>query len=174
MKNEKKNVAVESTAQVNENVAVETTAKANVIADNAKAVIAPSIERLKVERTIYNDKKSGKTFFNYGVNGVLKGQQKKADFTGKDFGMGEVLDLVFDGTDTADLVYYEGEVEDKNGKVNKYMVYEAQTVDSDGVVWTAQIKPRFASDKSLITMLISQLEAKNAKATSLTKVVVPF
>lgn len=100
--------------------------------------------------------KEGRDYFAYCVRGTVRGRAVKADFTPKDFGGYEPLDIVFDVSPKAELFMEERESEsDKTGKITKYMAYWVQSVDEDGRIYKCNVKPQRDSDKALLGMLLN-------------------
>lgn len=108
--------------------------------------------------------KDGKEYWGYVVmgtvvrvkNGKRLEQEVTVDFVAKDQGGYEVLDLIFFGTDSAELVMHEETMtSEKTGEVSMYTVYEIQSTDDDGTVYSYKVKPSRESDKSLLNMLIN-------------------
>lgn len=103
--------------------------------------------------------KSGKEMYNYFVRGVVHGRAVKADFLAKDLGGYELLDLMFEINPKVNLIMHEESMTDEKGNVTKYMVYEAQVVDADGLVYTYKLKLAQESDKSYLNILMQQKSA---------------
>ena len=98
--------------------------------------------------------KNGKEMYGYFVRGVVHGKEVKADFLAKDMGGYELLDLMFEINPKVDLIMREETMTDDKGNVTKYMVYEAQVVDEDGVVFTYKLKLAQESDKTYLSILM--------------------
>jgi hypothetical protein len=98
-----------------------------------------------------------KEYRNYFAKISLRGRSAKVDFLPIDIGGYEVLDFVFGDSDIAELVLEGYTVKDsKTGRVTKRgYYYWALNVDSDGLVYKAQIKPKETSDKNLLDMFLS-------------------
>lgn len=103
--------------------------------------------------------KEGKQMYGYFVRGNAHGREIKADFLAKDQGGYELLDLMFSIKPTLDLVMHEESMTDDKGNVTKYMVYEAQVVDADGLVYTYKLKLARESDKSYLNILMQMAGA---------------
>ena len=90
------------------------------------------------------------------------------DFVAKDSGGYEVLDLVFFSSDVAKLIMHEEKMtNERTGKVSRYTVYEIQSTDDDGTVFSYKVKPSRESDKALLQMLINR--RKNGGGTTVAK-----
>lgn len=112
---------------------------------------------LKIEREIYVSKENVERF-SYFVKGKIRGKEIKASLIPSDIGGYDVLDIVFDDAKTADLVLVPYSVKDeKTGEVKSGVGYEAQNKDEKGNVYKCKVKPRQASDKSLLEMLLANL-----------------
>ena len=113
---------------------------------------------LKIEREVYESKKSNDERYLYFVRGTLRGREVKASIIPTDLGGYDLLDIVFIGTDTADLVLNPYEmVDEKTGKVTNGFTYEARNCDEHGETYTCKVRPRQASDKSILEMLLARL-----------------
>ena len=98
--------------------------------------------------------KNGKEMYNYFVRGVVHDREVRADFLAKDLGGYELLDLMFEINPQVSLIMHEESMTDDKGNVTKYMVYEAQVVDADGLVYTYKLKLAQESDKSYLNILM--------------------
>ena len=98
--------------------------------------------------------KNGKEMYNYFVRGVVHGREVRADFLAKDLGGYELLDLMFEINPKVNLIMHEETMTDEKGNASKYMVYEAQVVDADGLVYTYKLKLAQESDKSYLNILM--------------------
>lgn len=108
---------------------------------------------LVLERETFITKK-GKEMYNYFVRGVAHGREVKADFLAKDVGGYELLDLMFEIDPNVKLITHEESMTDDKGNVTSYMVYEAQVVDADGLVYTYKLKLAQESDKTYLNILM--------------------
>lgn len=84
----------------------------------------------------------GRLYFAYVLFGKLRGRPVKVDFSPKDKGGYQPLDLVFDVSPKAELLINEV-TQEINGTKNKRTVYTVNTVDGDGLVWKAEVKPTY-------------------------------
>lgn len=130
---------------------------------NETVVAEISANSLPVTRTTFIGK-DGKEYWGYVVKGnvirVKNGKRLEKEvtvnFVAKDQGGYEVLDLIFFGTDVAELVMHdETMTNEKTGEVSTYTVYEIQAKDDDGTVYSYKVKPSRESDKSFLNMLIN-------------------
>lgn len=99
----------------------------------------------------------GRDYFAYLVRGKVRGRDIKVDFTPKDIGGYEPLDILFDISPKAELLMEERESEsEKTNKVTKYMAYWVRVIDEDGEVWECNVKPQRDSDKTLLKYLLTE------------------
>lgn len=101
----------------------------------------------------------GRLYFAYLIHGKLRGRDVKVDFSPKDKGGYTPLDLVFDVSPKAEL-YISEVTQEMNGVKSRRTVYTVNTVDSDGILWKAEIKPARTSDRDMLAMLINLIGAK--------------
>lgn len=113
---------------------------------------------LVLERELFTAK-DGREMYGYFVRGEVYGKERKADFTAKDQGGYEVLDVMFTVKPTVDLVVWEEVMKDDRGNETPYMVYEARMIDEDGVVFAYRLKLARESDKTFLNVFI-QKQAK--------------
>lgn len=114
--------------------------------------------KLFITREPFTSSKNGETYFAYLLRGKARGKDVKVDFSPKDIGGYEPLDIVFDGTDTAELIISEEKMTDDNGNKVSYTTYTVRNIDEDGNVWQCPVKPTRGSDKSLLYMLLLTLK----------------
>ncbi len=107
--------------------------------------------------------KDGRELYNYILKGKFKGRDVKVDFIAHDQGGYEVLDMVFELNNTAELVIKEDTMVDANGEVKPFTVYHAQNKDEDGIILDCRVKPARDSDKSILKYLLQKANA-SAKA----------
>ena len=110
-------------------------------------------QALVLERETFVTKK-GKEMYGYFVRGVVHGREVRAGFLAKDLGGYELLDLMFEINPKVALIMHEESMTDDKGNVTMYMVYEAQVVDADGLVYTYKLKLAQESDKSYLNILM--------------------
>ena len=101
----------------------------------------------------------GRLYYAYFINGKLRGRAVKVDFSPKDKGGYTPLDLIFDVSPKAELFITEV-TQEINGKKQKRTVYTVNTVDENGVIWKAEVKPTRTSDRDTLAMLITLIGAK--------------
>ena len=89
---------------------------------------------------------------------VLRGRAVEVDFSPKDKGGYQPLDLVFDVSPKAEL-FITKVVQEMNGVKQRRTVYTVNTVDEDGIVWKAEVKPSRTSDRDMLAMLINLIGA---------------
>lgn len=107
----------------------------------------------------------GRLYFAYVIKGMLRGRPVKVDFSPKDKGGYQPLDLVFDVSPKAELCISEV-TQEINGVKSRRTVYTVNTVDNDGIVWKCEVKPTRTSDRDMLTMLINLIGAKVHSETS--------
>lgn len=109
--------------------------------------------KIFVERETYE--KDGKTFFSYGVRGMIRGIEVKAKVVPPDVGGYRVLEVVYGDKMEAELVTTPFEIrDDKTKRVVRGNTYSVRTVDENGEVFECAIKPAQKSDKALLDMLL--------------------
>ena len=114
-------------------------------------------KNLLIEREIYVDKENQERY-SYFIRGKLRGKDVKASIVPSDIGGYDVLDIVFGEEKTASLILVPySMVDEKTGKEVSGNGYEAMNVDENGVIYKCKVKPRQASDKSLVEMLLARL-----------------
>lgn len=132
---------------------------------NVTAVAAETLNgNLVVVREPIKDKngkqmktQDGRDYFAYLVRGKVRGRDVKIDFSPKDVGGYEPLDILFDISPKAELLMEERESEsDKSNRVTKYMAYWLRVIDEDGAVWECGVKPQRDSDKTLLGYLLNE------------------
>ncbi len=101
----------------------------------------------------------GRLYFAYLLHGKLRNRPVKVDFSPKDKGGYELLDLVFDVSPKAEL-YITEVIQEINGTKSKRTVYTVNTVDENGQIWKAEIKPTRTSDRDMLAMLITLIGAQ--------------
>ena len=112
---------------------------------------------LKIERETF-ESKTNEVRYSYYVKGTIRGKNVKASLIPSDIGGYEVLDIVFGDSRTADLILVPYSMTDeKTGKEISGNGYVAQNVDENGEIYKCKVKPRQASDKSLLEMLLARL-----------------
>ncbi len=144
-KNEKK-VTEQNTA----NFVAETTADGNFIITR-EPIKGANGKQLKTQ--------DGRLYFAYLLRGKLRNRSVKVDFSPKDKGGYELLDLVFEVSPKAELFITEV-VEERNGVKQKRTVYTVNTVDENGQIWKSEVKPTRASDRDMLAMLITLIGAQ--------------
>ena len=101
----------------------------------------------------------GRLYYAYLLHGTLRNRPVKVDFSPKDKGGYELLDLVFDVSPNAELFITEV-TQEINGTKSKRTVYTVNTVDGNGLVWKAEVKPTRTSDRDMLAMLINLIGAQ--------------
>lgn len=101
----------------------------------------------------------GRLYYAYLLRGKLRGRDVKVDFSPKDKGGYELLDLVFDVSPKAELNITEV-VQEMNGVKSRRTIYTVNTVDEDGQIWKSEIKPSRTSDRDTLAMLITLIGAQ--------------
>lgn len=95
----------------------------------------------------------GNEYNSYFLRGSVRGRDVKVDFSPKDSGGYEVLDIVFGSDDKAELIVKREENTDSAGRKTRYTSYLLRTSDNDGV-YDCSVKPARDSDKSLLRMIL--------------------
>ena len=117
-----------------------------------------NIKCLFIEREVYESKKSDEERYLYFVRGTLRGREVKASIIPTDLGGYDLLDIVFIVSKSVELGLIPYEVTDeKTGKITSGYTYEARNADENGEIYTCKVKPRQASDKSILEMLLARL-----------------
>ena len=122
-----------------------------------KAEVKQEEKNLVVERESFIAS-NGEQYWAYLVKGKVRGRDVKVDFSPKDKGGYEPLDIVFDVSPTAELIMTDEEMTDNFGKTTKYTSYKVRTIDEFGLEYECGIKPSRDSDKSLLKMLLNNLK----------------
>lgn len=143
-KNEKK--VTEQTA----NFVAETTVDGNFVVTR-EPIKGANGKQLKTQ--------DGRLYFAYLINGKLRGRSVKVDFSPKDKGGYVPLDLVFDVNPKAELFITEV-TQEMNGVKSRRTVYTVNTVDENGQIWKAEVKPTRTSDRDTLAMLINLIGAQ--------------
>ena len=106
-----------------------------------------------VEREPYE--KDGKTYFGYYIKGIVRGTEVKAQVVPHDIGGYAILDIVFLGSDKAELILTPYEIRDeKTKRVVKGNTYGVRSTDENGEVYECPVKPMRSSDKTVLQMLL--------------------
>lgn len=113
--------------------------------------------KLFVEREKWTGS-DGNEYWSYILKGEVRGRAVRVDFTPKDKGGYEPLDIVFTISDKAELIMTTETMTDASGNKTKYTSYKVRTEDELGVL-ECGVKPARDSDKALLNMVISQLKA---------------
>lgn len=114
-------------------------------------------KHLIVERETYESKTNEKRY-SYFVRGKIRGKDIKASLVPSDIGGYDVLDIVFGVEKTAELVLVPySMIDEKTGKEICGNGYEVVNYDENGEIYKCKVKPRQASDKSLLEMLLARL-----------------
>lgn len=108
---------------------------------------------VKVERAIYE--KKGKQYYGYFVRGIVRDKEIRAGVKATDFGGYELLDIVFNGEDEAELIATPFELTTEDGRVITGNTYSVQSVDEQtGEIYSCKVKPILDSDKTKLSMLL--------------------
>lgn len=134
--------------------------KENVINENE--IVKGTEKKLVVVRESFvgNDDKE---YYSYSVPGKVRNRDVKVDLVPKDKGGYEVLDLIFDISETAELIVRNEEMVDVNGVVTNYDAYDVVSVDENGIPFICGVKPSHASDKSILNILLAlnEMDSQN-------------
>ncbi|MDR2202345.1 MAG: hypothetical protein LBP26_06285 [Clostridiales bacterium] len=149
---------VKNVAETNVNVETETDTTAEY---GVKLYLMREAAKDKFGKLIKT--KNGLQIYNYKVHGNIRGRETKIDFSGSDKGGFEPLDIVYNGTDKAELSVIEYEF-DNNGKKQFGVRYVASSFDEDdGVLYKSVVRPSRKSDSDLMDMYLSILKNKAAR-----------
>ena len=107
---------------------------------------------IMVERETYE--KKGKEYFSYYIKGTLRGQTVKAGVKPPDVGGYTLLDIIFNGAMSAELVITPFEMKTDNGDVISGNTYKVVSYDEDGTVYECPVKPSRVTDKALFKVLL--------------------
>lgn len=146
MTDKKEQKVTEQTA----NFVAETTADGNFVVTR-EPIKGANGKQLKTQ--------DGRLYFAYLINGKLRGRPVKVDFSPKDKGGYVPLDLVFDVSPKAELFITEV-TQEMNGVKSRRTVYTVNTVDENGQIWKAEVKPTRTSDRDTLAMLINLIGAQ--------------
>ena len=108
--------------------------------------------KIMVQRKSFESK--GKSYFTYFVNGNIRGKDVEIAVMPPDFGGYQVLDIVFNGENKAELVIKPYEIKDNNGNVISGNTYAVRSFDEAGNEYICDIKPFRKSDTALLKMLV--------------------
>lgn len=146
---------------IKENENVNANANENASA-NEKDIVKESDCKLYVERSKFKAK-DGREMWTYAVNGNVRGRDTKVDFQAFDQGGYEVLDMIFDINERAELIMHDENVTNsETGEIRSFTVYEVQNVDEDGDSLSCRVKPARDSDKSILLYLLKKLKRNNS------------
>ena len=96
----------------------------------------------------------GKEYFNYFINGNVRGKEIRIKMTPPDRGGYKVLDLIFGEGAEVELTLKPYEIKDaRTGRVTRGNTYFVTSSDENGDALSCQVKPYQASDKSLLEMI---------------------
>lgn len=110
-------------------------------------------KQLYVEREPYEAK--GKTYFSHYIKGTIRGTDVKILLAPPDNGGYTVLDIVYNGVNTADLIVKPFEMKnEKTGELITGNTYFVQTIDKETGDYECSVKPLRNSDKNLLKMLL--------------------
>lgn len=109
-------------------------------------------KKLTVEREAFD--LNGKTCYSYFVKGTVRGREVKAQLTPQDNGGYVILDIVFDGADTAELVIGSVSITNDKGKTETFPSYTVKNTDANGEVFECPVKAARKSDKTKLAMLL--------------------
>lgn len=100
----------------------------------------------------------GRDYFAYKTYGKVRGRDVKIDFSPKDMGGYEPLDILFDISPKAELIMTDEKMtNDKTGEVTQYTSYKLVAFDEDGEMWECGVRPQRDSDKTLLKYLLTEV-----------------
>jgi len=109
-------------------------------------------KKLTVEREAFD--LNGKTCYSYFVRGTVRGREVKAQLIPQDNGGYVILDIVFDKSDTAELVIGTISITNDKGKTETFPSYTVKNIDDSGEVFECPVKAARKSDKTKLAMLL--------------------
>lgn len=107
---------------------------------------------IKVEKEPYE--KEGKSYNAYVIHGKVKNTEVRAQVIPPDFGGYQVLDIVYDGTQEAELVVTPFKFTADDGHVIEGYTFKVVTTDENGEIYECPVQPARRSDKTLLNMLV--------------------
>lgn len=106
----------------------------------------------------------GRDYFAYKTYGKVRGRDVKVDFSPKDMGGYEPLDILFDISPKAELIMSDEKMtNDKTGETTQYTAYKLRVIDEDGEIWECNVKPQRDSDKTLLKYLLTEVKKTAVK-----------
>lgn len=112
-------------------------------------------EKIEVCRESFVSKKTGSLLFNYFVRGTIRGREVKASLNPADNGGFDLLEIIFDGGDKAELLVKPYAItDDKTGETISGNTYEVVCRDENGDVYLGcPVKPARPSDKAVLALI---------------------
>lgn len=107
---------------------------------------------IKVEKV--GNTKEDKTYFNYYINGTVRGIEVRVQVIPHDNGGYKVLDIVFNGGTEAELVISPFKFTSDDGNVIEGNTFKVVSADEDGTVYECPVQPARRSDKAMLDMLV--------------------
>lgn len=112
---------------------------------------------LLIQREAY-EAKDGQQRFSYFVQGKLRGKDIRASIVPTDINGYTLLDVVYVGCESAELVVSPYEMQDEaTGQIIRGNTYSAKSTDESGETYECPVKPRQKSDKAILEMLLARL-----------------
>lgn len=110
---------------------------------------------LLVYREKFISKERRQKYWGYFVTGMLRGHKVRVSLVSTDAGGYDLLDIVFNGADSVELWRKPYTLKDADGKITgSGFTYSAVSLDEDGTVYSAQLKPSRKSGKSFLEKII--------------------
>lgn len=107
--------------------------------------------KIFVNRKKYN--KDGADYYSYFIKGKKFGRDFDISMVPSDFGGYVVLDMIFSGKESVELIVKPFEFKTDKGETLKGNTYSVKAVCADGTELECPLKARRGSDKSLLKML---------------------
>lgn len=99
-----------------------------------------------------------KKYWSYFLPVEILKKNKKIRFVPKDRGGYEVIDLLFELSNNAELIITDNVMKDDNGRKTRYSSYKIVTYTDAGIALEATVKPLAESDKNLLTIVLRLAE----------------
>lgn len=109
-------------------------------------------KKFTVEREAFD--LNGKTCYSYFVKGTVRGREVKAQLAPQDNGGYVLLDIVFDSSDTAELIIGSVSITDDKGKTETFPSYAVKNVDENGETFECPVKAARKTDKTKLAMIL--------------------
>ena len=142
------------------NEKVEEVKNGDVVQEIVKENIVEKVEEQKVNIFVEREPfkgDDGKQYWSYVLRGKIRDRAVKVDFAPKDKGGYEVLDILFDVQDKAELVITKSVMQQSDGTKTKLTSFDLKTYEGEDV-YECPVKPSKDSDKALLKMILRQFK----------------